>query len=408
MAKLDDLFRRSHEHIRPATPPPGQWARIQAGVPTTRVRTRHWSFLPGLLLGLLLGGGLTMSLAPFGTESPTPVIPDCPVVGPSVLTSSVPSVPPDTVFVTVYRDRPASLVAVGTSPLKSVMPPPLIASPKEKPIQLLPEISLRAATVTHPVPDYEFERLRSWNTERELQQAMIQNTDIVMVEVDKFRKQKPAGRWEVGLHVTASLPARKTTADLFTDATSSSPGQDPVLLEDGRELFLDQLGRGETEQEKEVFAHVLSLDVARQFSSGLRVGLGLTGIADKQGFVSSYDGLAVEFGDADFARTSDFWKVNLFATLAVGYTFRRDRKLQYYVGGLLMGKVSVHGEARKVYYDFARRQAFIGDIDKFGIDGSFDDFYLLPQFGIHHRLGKRFTLGIEISPGFSAGARYQF
>jgi len=98
----------------------------------------------------------------------------------------------------------------------------------------------------------------------------------------------------------------------------------------------------------------------------------------------------------------------MWLSLGAGYTFRRRKRLQPYLG-LYLG--SRFYEDSNLYQGIFRRSDSALDsklISNQKKSGEFGDIFFFAQAGLHYQLTECISLGLEIIPGIGVGGRYRF
>ena len=420
MAKLEEFFRRSlSQPPPPATPPVGQWERIRQEVsaPPGR-RTYAWSrFVAGVVVGMLLVGmgGWLVVVAP-ALRRPNPVS--------ATATGGIANFAGDTVVRwrvdTVYVDKylfvgshqPTLVARLDPLPAPRfaprLLPPTLaVAAPRTRSASSI--ASLLEGVIEPVAWQQEFSFLKITPAK-----ATRPQRNISTVPAEGGWKyftvvpppQRPAGRWELGVHLRPQLISGSTNVETLA-ADSTQGFKRGTFTVAGEEL--DLYGFNSTQVNIPIRPRLLAahVQVARQFSSGLRLGFGMVVAKESDGRPPG------KVLDAENSGTEYFLYRRTTATefqglLIFGYTFRLRRHLQV-TTGLALGP---RFRANQATYDYIFsepdnrhfRQGLYSSRGGVGIT----NFDIFPQLSLHYHLNDRLSVGTEIVPGVGLGARYKF
>ncbi len=420
MAKLEDLFRRSlSETPPPATPPPGQWERIRQGVVAPSAPpSPWWRFAAGVVVGMLLAGmgGWFVVVAP-ALRRPDVVPAVTPAEVERAVVDTVVRWRVDTVYVDRYasvaNDQPPAWVARSRPlPLTWIAPRPLSApmiADLAAPRSILTTATLWEGSINPVEWQYEFNHLNVLPVK-----AVEPQRSINTVPADGGWRyftvvtppQRPAGRWEFGVHLRPQLISGTRNVELLR-ADSTQGFDRGTYTVAGEEV--DLYGIDGTQVSNPIRPRLLATHVqlARQFSSGLRIGLGLI-VARASDGRPSRGVLDAEGAGAEYFLYQKTTKTEFQVLLSLGYTFRLRRRLQI-TPGLTLGP---RYRANEVIYDYifstADNRHYRQDIFSSRRGVGISNFDILPQLSLHYHLNDRLSVGTEIVPGLGLGGRYKF
>ena len=424
MTKLEELFRRSlSETPPPATPPPGQWERIRQGVVAPPAPPSSWcKFLAGVVVGMLLVGIAGW----YAVVAPALRRPDAaPIALPAVTERAV----VDTVVRwrvdTVYLTPQAPSVLASRQRLFSVVPDFTIAPTKftrfdnrtgiEEPQQNARSTKTSTSPIGTNVPnpvvwsqDYRFPeaipyRQVTFNSVVDKVPATLGWKGFTRVE----KPNRPAGRWEIGLHVTPEISSNTTIIELYSEEENDIRPAVNVTL-DEREATLYYQGTNNIRQPHQLRRLLTThISVARQFSSGLRVAIGLYWYNHRFGGPNEQDLLPLLF-EGEYYTYYSGREESLHTTFSGGYTFLRRRRFQFTVGAL--ARVNFQRAFYRSTRIFSRddRESYFFNYVENTQNGEIFSVDILPQLTLHYHFNDRLSIGTEIVPGLGLGARYKF
>lgn len=422
MANLDDLFRSSQRTVRPATPPTGQWEQIISQVNAVPSPPRRGGFLGGLLIGLLAGLGFGVALLYYRGE------PDC--TGNFVEALAPAAAPPAVTVVTETVHDTVRIVEY----LPAKLEPMNWSLADFSAAQLIQE---KLATPRDDVrwgkkPMADFTKIidsRFWNggvssvhPEDTIDLLAVRGFKPLPVKVETVtpnlgwkgftrvgKSEHPAGRWEVGVHFTPEL----TNGEVYgrtLNRTMGPNGQKEIYNIDGREVTLYNMNNSmDAPLRVRPRIEMVHVQTARQFSNGLRVGLGF-GYEHQAAALPKGSAIRDVLSEGQYLVYTRDESKKYLGTIQVGYTFWRRQRLQ--VGlGLITGGYFRNDDLNPqyIYSVDERRHYSIGKSSRTRQSGtSFYKWTVLPQMTVHYHLNDRLSVGAEIVPGLGLGARYKF
>ncbi|WP_420460696.1 hypothetical protein [Neolewinella sp.] len=424
MAKLEDLFRRSlSEPLPPATPPPGQWERIRQGIiaPSAPLSS-WWKFVAGVIVGMLLVGiaGWYVVVAPALRR------PDAaPVAMPAVVERAV----VDTVVRwrvdTVYLTLQAPPVPTSRERVFANLSSPSFLAEKfsqfEQPVgseEVWQDIRAQAnsaSLIGTRMPDRVV-----WSQDYRLPEATLYRQVKLKPVTDKVpatlgwkgftrveKPDRPAGRWEIVLHVTPEISSNIAIIELYSeDENDIRPAVNVTL--DERKATLYYQGTNNIRQPRQLRRLLTThINAARQFSSGLRVAVGLYWYNHRFGGPSEQDLLPLLF-EGEYYTYYSGREESLHTTFSGGYTFLRRHRFQFTVGAL--ARVNFQRAFYRSTRIFSRddRESYFFNYVENTQNGEIFSVDILPQLTLHYHLNDRLSVGTEIVPGLGLGARYKF
>lgn len=462
--KLDDYFRKGLQNIPDANPPPGQWEKIQRRElvvkPGPSGFAGYW-VVGSLLVGLLIGSSamwwyttiyaVDNSVA-LESETVNKVL--------SAAEQSLSALPlveaeEEESLPTVVM--PARELAVEAGKLERRVSPAVS--------EASPGITSRGTvTTTEPVMDAVGEHLRFSQFDEEIQQGSpeVENPAIlnsprtrVRAEKDQLprrfkaiplatlpqktfprmrkrdksmatlqqyagsafiplpktigRRPTPAGRWEVGLSFAPGLTNSRVTSRVFTEQNNGNAPQVFNFNNQQIELFADDIFDQEVRQQLQLAS--MSLEGARQFASGVRLGLGMAySPYSLSGLNNPNDVLAPLLLEGEFATYNWSYEKRFSAFMTGGYTFLRRRKVRPYLG-LRIG-LDFYQEGERKSYLFrgqdGRSEEFLSS--RYNSNTGLRELILnvTAQVGVQYQVHKRISLGVDVLPELAAGVRYRF
>jgi hypothetical protein len=149
--------------------------------------------------------------------------------------------------------------------------------------------------------------------------------------------------------------------------------------------------------------------VAREWSNGLQVGVELLYERRHIGRSTPTDVLiGDQASQSDFAVYEESRHTDFSAALSAGYTLRRDKRLQVYVGAILLSRFSRSGYYEDWLLRFADARSFSVDRRPIFVREAGYDLRVLPQLGLRYRLSSTLRLSLLTGPGLSVQTSYLF
>lgn len=446
---LDDFFRDQQANVPPASPPPGQWERIRNGElvvdPVGKQPVPYWWLSLGLCFGL--GLGVPIGAYFFSSQCPTnlaekvvfasTVVTDSEgelsVQGPALSTFPAPAVAPEktqagVTITSVGVEKPSNLIDNSN---KSVPPDTDVHDSLKRSLttkksageesyteHLALEIldSLKSteghlmeekAQVIYELPTFGPAPVKSVRF-GSMQSTLVRTAAQATATPFEIKQQKPVvpTRWEFGVHVTPWLSNATTAVQTFSETMNDRTPQNFRLA--GRDVSLYPKNSLNPDLSQRLQVFMVSLEVARQFPNGLRIGTGLAwqprttrGLRNEDAYLNA------QLLEDEWARFSNFTTQYLSASLNLDYTFYRRRRFRPYVGVLLQS--NFYSDRNEGYFLYERRSR---DLETYRriyttTKADFGNLRVLPRAGFQYDVGQHFSIGIEVFPGVGIGGRYK-
>jgi hypothetical protein len=450
---LDKIFRDQQANVPPATPPPGQWERIQNGELTVEPGSKralpYWWLALGLCLGL--GVGVPAGAYFFGSECPTSPAAEVVVAGvetvdarqtkpsaqgPAPSTSFAPAAAPKkeaekAVSVAEELPKPVAMLEVNQAPVPSetdVLDVPEQAPPVAKTqegessagylpvdiasVQAIKKVYVReeGTRAISRMPRFEPAYVGSVNVGA-LRQTLVRsatNSTVAPVKIGR-RERDPLKRWEIGFGL---MPMRTRPVLLAQYYTETDNGDIPRSFEfEGRDVALY---RGEIPDfdalSRRLRFNTINMEGARQFNNGLRLGLGLTWNGGATGrFQEARDFFKQELAAGEWATFRDFTRREFNALAFVDYTFLRRRRFRPYLG--FMFSTPVYSRTQFLHYLFEKNSGRVEVLNEVTSVSGFDLSSRFGQIrlGFQYDLSARLSIGLnfESAPHIGIGGRYK-
>ncbi len=458
--KLDDFIRKGLQNIPDANPPPGQWKKIHQRElvlkPGPSGFAGYW-VVGSLMMGLLIGSSAMWwytsvysidKVVAVETEAINKVAADADLAlsAQSAVKAEVEEIrPPKAVM-------PATDVAVETSRYEQRESPsvskaaPVITARTistvagqsmgtiiENPNFSIPEESLEMATTAFTstpgtrvraknnlghrlqnaapltaLPPQSYPQIRRPNKAKATLHGYAGSAFIPLPKTVS-RRPTPAGRWEAGLSFAPGLTSSRVTSRVFTEQNNGNVPQIFNFNNQQIELFADDFFDQEVRQQIQLAS--MSLEGARQFASGIRLGLGMSySPYSLSGLNDPNDVLAPLLLEGEFATYNWAYEKRFSSFLTSGYTFLRRRKVRPYLG-LRIG-LDFYQEGERKSYLFrgldGRSEEFLSS--RYNSNTGLRELILnvTAQVGVQYQVHKRISLGVDLLPELAAGVRYRF
>lgn len=457
--KLDDFFRKGLQNIPDSTPPPGQWEKIRQRElvvkPVLSGFTASW-VVGSLLLGLVIGSsGMWLYTSWYAAADrlvelkPVPVNKAAEEVDFSLLTE------PTAVMeemkpaaeaagdneVRMYERQRSSLMNQAAVELKKRSIPTATSQTPEAAIEnqelsvskeiqkVAPETantalsgSLRTRVRAEkkqvirrlntlpvaalPQPDYQMPKSV---TKTAATLAGYANSVFILLPKTVSRRPTPASRWEAGLSFAPGLTNSRVTSRVFTEQNNGNAPQLFFFNNQQIELFADDIFDQEVRQQIQLAS--MSLEGARQFANGTRLGLGVSySPYSLSGLNNPNDVLAPLLLEGEFATYNWAYEKRFSSFITGGYTFLRRRKVRPYLG-LRIGLDFYQEGERKSYLlrgQDGRSEEFLSS--RYNSNTGLREliFNVTAQVGVQYQVHKRISLGVDLLPELAAGMRYRF
>lgn len=212
------------------------------------------------------------------------------------------------------------------------------------------------------------------------------------------------GRWEVGINLMPWVSSQNNIVSIFT----SEAGQSLRAVngfegaEDLPQLYVKGYEAVEIPERPGII--LLQADVARQFGSGWRTGIGVVMVRSVDPRPTVAADITQLLGADEYAAVSNFSSRELYFTGHLGYTFRRNKRFRPAIGlvGITPGKyyssndyTVYSGEDGQVVYETFNRES-TGR-------GQFA-FYLMGRVGIQYQVLRHFSVGLDAAVPISIGS----
>lgn len=450
MHDLKELFERSLDNIRPATPPAGQWSGIEqqlaAGYPAGTISpvasSTTTGFYTGLGGGFFAGSLLTMIvvflvfpqyLSQYLYREVLPI---------SINDASIEE-EPMLQQMAWDDDRPElssesgeTLPVVNALPTQAITPKGILTFSSNA---SLPDFS-RFPPPAYPNPSPVFSaELFSTDRGEEPTAGGYKSNQVITLQRDFFslqspkldglfgnmaintpdsmlsrasgRKarwhfepipygQNPPARWEAGMTASPWLTSSSYLdgPDEYSVSTDPANGV-PFVLGSGETVILTRERALDQNFRKQLTYHQLQLEGARQFGNGLRLGFGLLWENNNRSDLSLVDNLPDLIPDNNYVLLVDEKYGTLHTTLSAQYTFRRRMRLRYFVGMAAIGQVYSNFSSEKLLYTGST--GVLHQQEKIeSLNHHFLPVVLLrPQVGLQYQLARQLSLGLQVSYG---------
>jgi len=440
MDNFNKRLRESHDTPLNVSPPTQQWGKIRAGRTSQPKAANLNRFFPGMVVGQLMAMAVWWAWPTLGNGPISAVPAVAPVNSPAPVTQRLPDTVylRDTVYLhdTVYLDRyvarpPApsrSTTSVAEVPFHGIAGVRSGFSPAAPPdfgyAAYLSSGHRKLASPTVPYPSVLAQKFTSspvlsdtvainpllvkqtYTALARLRDTIIRPTDDQSAASKERlnRTTRPPGRWEFGAHFTPHIDGRTYIVDRYSAEPASIRPAETFEVDGGnRELYYQGT---ENIDGRNVFRPILisHLEAGRQFASGFRLGLGFS-VYNQPRFAPNNDQLLPRLFEGEYYVYSRGDSEELSLTLSAGYTFRKRKRLQYHLGAMVQGVHSNHRDRTTFLYSRDDRrsytQGYIGGVTR----KYFINYRILPQLDIQYHLNKRFSFGLEVSPGIGVGGR---
>ncbi|MEL6142750.1 MAG: hypothetical protein AAFU67_14165, partial [Bacteroidota bacterium] len=205
----------------------------------------------------------------------------------------------------------------------------------------------------------------------------------------------PKGRWEwdfsySNVNEEYSLAATR----LVTQPTNPNVFPQEFVL-DGSSLFLYPAGQEFEDNSRAI--HIFRSRITRQMGSGVRLGLGLLYLRDRNTSNAFAGQLARDRSDYYFGRSAkeDYLAVNL----SIGYTFLRRRRISPYIEFSLLYQLYDQYEVESLLFEPETGTSHLQDRSLFA-EGIGQDDLLIPvvELGVQYQLGRHWSVGVLAIP----------
>lgn len=460
MHDLKELFERSLENIRPATPPPGQWNTIQGqlsgpqaiGQTTTSTTTGFYAGMGG---GVLLGSLLTtiliflvfpqyitkyhtteVLLAETSAMHPVEPIEAAKAAQEVAASTSLPAANLSnntSIHVAKASKRSSTFFAPLPFPDFTNLPDINLREPvtfigafRQNTVPETPASAARALAVGPLARDFVLLPDQSFTNAINSLEISTPDSTLQLASGRKARwhfqptpkGENPPSRWEAGAYASPWLTSSSYLdgPDEYSVSTAPANGS-PFVLSSGETIILTRERALDQHFRKQLTYHQLNLEGARQFSNGLRLGLGLLWENNNRSDLSLVKNLPGLLAEGNYAVLLDEKNSTLYTSLSAQYTFRRRMRLRYFAGVAATGQVYSHYSAEKFLY--AQATGSMHSQEKIVND----NYHFLPvilfrpQVGFNYQLSSQLSLGLQVSsdiknfeqvPDFGLGGRWVF
>ncbi len=441
---LDRMFRDAQNKVPYATPPKGQWDKIRRRESVSPA-SKEFPLLGGWVLGLLLGLGAGLPLGGyfFGASCPE-AIDNVPIA--ELQTSEVAKE-----LVLVGGDiAPSTTTAPATAPKKQVYPkdeshsffgksPKKSTNPASSKSQNIcsktvpttktanlgagvdSTISDDLAKLNLPPKERASVGLSPLTDSNELLEPVLSSRNqSIQGDLASFahrtpinppkkfsKKANPSGRWETGLHITPWLSEASTGVFTYTETMNGNSPR--AFTVDGSDVVLYPVNTLNPNLNERLQVRFLSFDVARQFSNGLRVGVGLFWQPRiSRGLINEQEYLNAQLLAGEWARYVSVVTQTLSTSLSVDYTFRRRKRFRPYLGVTLQSNFYQDGNSAQ--FLFERESGRVEELYRvYSINSAdFGNLRILPRTGFQYELTDHLSVGMEIIPGIGVGGRWRW
>lgn len=484
---LDKLFRDHQSNVPPATPPPGQWARIWARQPVLATVANGslviWKITTGLFIGLgAAAGAYYLSGKPVVEGEVSALVSDAEIVDvyPNadknavvgvLATSFAPASAPNklvkqasnvTSELPAYSTKGADVNWPVVDAEKAVATPDLgrNASPGKpggantdasrlvllarqsqtllsledsvsqatasdgfspdlanglslliQPEQISVTTGMKKHLVSAPVsvlPATGFTVVQTMYSDS-LTSARISGSGLMPLNPVKTITRAPVqlARWEAGLHVTPLVSGSRT--DVYTYAEESN-GSSPRSYNFGNRtvnLYREDNVRQEIPRRFQVW--IVSFELARQFSNGLRAGIGMAWLPPKvDGLIEHGEVLTNELSPGQWATNFTSEREYVLTTAQLDYTFYRRRRFRPYLGVMLSYELYTNYRSMTNLFERSSGTTEVVSTSYASRYPGDNGLLVLPRIGFQYDLNERISIGTEIMPGFGIGGRWKW
>ncbi|MFK8165456.1 MAG: hypothetical protein AB8H12_23620 [Lewinella sp.] len=227
------------------------------------------------------------------------------------------------------------------------------------------------------------------------------------------------GRWEVGLHLMPWVSQTNGFARILADEPTDFGGATIIDLgASGDRTFYDK--RYEfVAIDKRPGVVFLNADLARQFHSGWRLGIGYTLYNVLRSRPLRFDEVTDLIEPGEYALFSDVRERQSFFSAEASFTFRRRRRLRPALGLVAVRPGKFVTSGRSTLVDGEDGSVIYQNDETFRRNVNDPRIYVMAKFSLQYQLSLNVTLGLEIGApigadtyvGFSLfglGGRYVF
>ncbi len=212
------------------------------------------------------------------------------------------------------------------------------------------------------------------------------------------------GRWEFGVNLMPWISSKNNFISIFTEDASQSIGTVGFLegAQDLPQLYLK--GNEVVEIPERPGIILFQADVARQFGSGWRTGIGIVIIRSVDPRPTTLEDVTQSIAPEEYVAIGNFSSKEIFYSGHLGYTFRRNKRFRPALGlvGIIPGQYILNsdykvfaGENGQIVYENASK----------GSDGRGQiEFYLMGQIGFQYQIRRHFSIGLEAAIPISTGS----
>lgn len=221
------------------------------------------------------------------------------------------------------------------------------------------------------------------------------------VEV-KRRVSQPLARWEFGAYLYPDRSEATTRVATFSEMDN---GSRPQQFDFGnREVTLYATGNLFPELDRRLRVNSVNFELARQFSNGLRLGLGVAWTPPQtDGLLNEREYLNEQLLPGNWATYSTFKTQAVYTSARLEYTFLRRRRFRPYAGVSFQSLFFTKYKFQQRLFERNSENSETINSTTFTSTPVFGRLQVSPLLGFQYELSERFSAGLEYVPRVSRG-----